>query len=220
MTLLDQNQQTPPTTRRYRGLAVAATVLLISVLALTGYVLLLKRRAERGRAHATDSQHLAAPVAGPQTQIPIYVGSDADASLIQRQASAAMPADPGERAQQALRALISACTSAGSTHPLPQGADIRAVYIVGSNLAVIDLNSAFVDAHPSGILVEQLTIASLAQTVAANVPGITQVKFLVEGKERDTLAGHVSLRPQYDVATLATPLIQQASQPATSTQPH
>lgn len=203
MTLLDPDLQTPAPTYRYRGLAIAATVLLISVLALVAYVFHLKRRAGSMQAHVTDSQPLPAPVAGRQERISIYVPSDSEGSIARQAVAVVMPSQPQERAQQALRALISACTASGSAHPLPEGADVSTVFIVRDNLAVIDLNSAFVDNHPSGILVEQLTIASLAQTAAASTPGITQVKFLVDGKERDTLAGHVSLKDEYDVAALA-----------------
>ena len=42
-------------------------------------------------------------------------------------------------------------------------------------------------------------LTSLIETLAANVPGITKVKFLVEGKERQTLAGHVDLMNFYQL---------------------
>jgi hypothetical protein len=50
---------------------------------------------------------------------------------------------------------------------------------------------------------EELTIVSVIQTLAANLPKLTRVKFLVDGKERDTLAGHSDLKSFYDVATVA-----------------
>jgi hypothetical protein len=66
-------------------------------------------------------------------------------------------------------------------------------------VAVIDFNADLANGHRSGILVEELTIASVVQTLTANVPGITRVKFLVDGKERETLAGHADLTGVYDV---------------------
>ena len=54
-----------------------------------------------------------------------------------------------------------------------------------------------------GILVEELTIASLVQTVAENIPGVTRIKILVEGKERETLAGHADLTTFYDVSVVS-----------------
>jgi hypothetical protein len=69
-------------------------------------------------------------------------------------------------------------------------------------LAVIDTNSAFADNHRSGVLVEELTVASLVETLSANIPGITRVRILVDGKSRDTLAGHADLSDFYDVAAV------------------
>jgi spore germination protein GerM len=81
-------------------------------------------------------------------------------------------------------------------------ADIRSIYLVDPGAAVIDLNGAFADQHRSGVLPEQLTVNSLVETLAINVPGIQRVNILVEGKSRDTLAGHADLRQTFDVATL------------------
>jgi hypothetical protein len=50
------------------------------------------------------------------------------------------------------------------------------------------------------VLVEELTVASLIHTVSANTPGILRVKILVDGKDRDTLAGHADLSSFYDVS--------------------
>jgi hypothetical protein len=47
---------------------------------------------------------------------------------------------------------------------------------------------------------EALTVDSMVATLAANVPGITKVKILIEGQERETLAGHADLMSVYDVA--------------------
>jgi spore germination protein GerM len=82
---------------------------------------------------------------------------------------------------------------------LASGADVHAVYLVTPGLAVIDLNSAFANGHRSGVLEEELTVASLIQTLAANVPDIMRVKILVDGRERETLAGHADLLGFYNV---------------------
>jgi hypothetical protein len=77
----------------------------------------------------------------------------------------------------------------------------------------VDFNADLANGHRSGIFVEELTLASVVQTLSNNLPGITRVKFLVEGKERETLAGHADLTEMYnvnDVAEMASAL--QASQ--------
>jgi hypothetical protein len=52
------------------------------------------------------------------------------------------------------------------------------------------------------VLEEELTVASLIQTLAANIPGILRVKILVEGKQRETLAGHADLSNFFDVSAV------------------
>jgi len=58
---------------------------------------------------------------------------------------------------------------------------------------VIDLNDAFADGHRSGVLVEELTLASLVQTLATGIPGINRVKILVGGRERALVLSKVLL---------------------------
>jgi len=93
-----------------------------------------------------------------------------------------------------------------STNPTPTGAtptspvaDPNALQpqTPGGELAVIDLRSNFVNAHPSGVEVETLTLQSIIGTLHANLPQIEQVRFLVDGQPRETLAGHADLLRTY-----------------------
>jgi hypothetical protein len=67
----------------------------------------------------------------------------------------------------------------------------------GGQLAVIDLRGSFVNQHPSGVEVENLTLLSMIGTLHANLPQIEQVRFLVDGQTRETLAGHADLLRTY-----------------------
>jgi hypothetical protein len=183
-----------------RSLQIAVGVLLLTAFGLGFYALHLKRTAEQPQPFS-DTRPMTPPVAGPTTRVTLYVASDAEGVLHARQVSIALPGEPAKRAREVLRALMAQYLEKSSAHPLAPGADIREVYLVNDSLAVVDLNAAFADAHRSGILVEELTLASMARTLAANLPGITRMKILVEGKERDTLAGHAGLREFYELAS-------------------
>jgi hypothetical protein len=67
----------------------------------------------------------------------------------------------------------------------------------GGELAVINLHSSFVNAHPSGVEVESLTLLSMIGTLHENLPQIEQVRFLVDGQPHETLAGHADLLRTY-----------------------
>ena len=69
-----------------------------------------------------------------------------------------------------------------------------------SSIAVVNLSAAFAQGHPSGIAPETLTLLSITGTLHANLPEIAQVRFLVDGQTRDTLAGHADLTRTYIAA--------------------
>lgn len=87
----------------------------------------------------------------------------------------------------------------GSSGPGSLAADSNQDAPVGDRhlMAVINLHSSFVESHPSGVAVETLTVLSIARTLHDNMPAIEQVRFLVDGQERDTLAGHADLTRVY-----------------------
>lgn len=67
----------------------------------------------------------------------------------------------------------------------------------GPEMAVVNLTSAFAAGHPSGIETETLTLLSICGTLHANLPRVTEVRFLVDGRSRPTLAGHADLTRTY-----------------------
>jgi hypothetical protein len=78
----------------------------------------------------------------------------------------------------------------------------------GPEMAVVNLSSNFVAGHPSGLETETLTVLSICSTIHANLPQVKQVRFLVDGKQRPTLAGHADLTRTYlvsDATSAASP---------------
>ena len=51
-----------------------------------------------------------------------------------------------------------------------------------------------VSAHPGGTSNELLTVYTFVNALTTNLPAVTAVQMLVEGKELDTLSGHIDLR--------------------------
>ena len=72
-------------------------------------------------------------------------------------------------------------------------------------LAVVNLTSNFVASHPSGLETETLTVLSICGTIHANLPQVTEVRFLVDGMPRPSLAGHADLTRTYLVGEAAVP---------------
>jgi spore germination protein GerM len=182
-----------------RHLIIAVAILLAITLGMGFYVLRMRARVDRTDVSAANTQPVAPPVSGSSEQVTLYVAYDDAGVLRPKAVRITLPTGRQERAAEILRALLTLYLDKFSPHALGPGSDIRDVYLVDPGLAVIDLNAAFADNHRSGVLVEELSVVSLVQTLSANIPGITRVKILVEGNERETLAGHADLSNFFDV---------------------
>ena len=186
-----------------RPLQIAVIILLLAVFGMGMYVLQTKRRAELSEMRAQDQRPIAPPVAGSQASVAIWVARDSDGALHSERIQAALPDERPDHERALLRALLGRYETPNSPHPIGAGADIKAIYLLPDGLAVLDMNAAFADRHPSGVLMETLTLASIAETLENNTPAIKRVKFLVEGKDRATLAGHADLTGTYELGVLA-----------------
>jgi spore germination protein GerM len=77
---------------------------------------------------------------------------------------------------------------------IPAGTTLRAVFVTEQGAAFVDLSREVAAAHPGGSLNELLTIYTIVQALTTNLPAVTSVQLLVDGKEVDTLAGHVDIK--------------------------
>lgn len=181
-------------------------IFLFVVSATLGGVLWhLRERAHQRLITGVTSTPTHAPQVAPLEQATLMVARDADNSLQTRLLSLPLPPDPDARARAVLGKLLDLYAAPDSSHPVPGGASsIAQIFLLpvssakssdqtGPELAVVNLTGAFAAHHPSGIETETLTVLSICATLHANLPRVTQVRFLVDGQPRATLAGHADL---------------------------
>jgi len=195
-------------------------IILVLASAIMGAVLWNQlRRAHERLLRGQNSAPALAPLVAPSEQATLMVASDADNSIGSRILTLPLPQNPEARARVVLGKLLDLYAAPDAAHPVPGGAvSVAQVFLMplpdGSGkapdssptspqLAVVNLTSAFAAGHPSGVQAETLTIFSICDTLSANFPRVTQVRFLVDGKPRDTLAGHVDLTRTYSTSDLA-----------------
>jgi hypothetical protein len=77
---------------------------------------------------------------------------------------------------------------------VPTGTLVNAVYLTAKGDAFVDLSNDVVTHHSGGSLDEALTVFAIVNALTVNLPDVTAVQILVDGKEVDTLAGHIDLR--------------------------
>ncbi len=171
-------------------------------------------QAHRRLTALNDATPIAAPTNNTE-DVTLYVANDTDGSITPTQQQIALPQEPTVRARALLERLLANYSLPTSTHPLQSGPAVDDVFILSlpianppvkstdtpptptGQLAIVNLRSSFVDNHPSGILVENLTLQSIIGTLHAALPQITQIRFLVDGQSHDTLAGHADLTHPY-----------------------
>lgn len=101
-------------------------------------------------------------------------------------------ADPTAQARAILEAQL-ATPEAPLLSAIPPGTALRAVFVANGD-AYVDVSPEIVSGHPGGTMNESLTVFTLVAAVKANLPAVGGVQILVNGKEVDTLAGHLDLR--------------------------
>lgn len=99
-------------------------------------------------------------------------------------------------AEQARRIVEAQIGPAPAPHvsAIPAGTKLRTVFFTKAGEVYVDLSADLQTNHPGGTTNETLTVYALVSALTANLPAVTGVQILVEGKEVETLAGHLDLR--------------------------
>ena len=103
----------------------------------------------------------------------------------------------GEGTLEQAREIVAAQmapVSAPLLSAIPPGTTLRALFISEGGEAFVDFSREIVSAHTGGTANELLTIYTIVNALTENLPAVRGVQVLVDGKEVDTLAGHVDLR--------------------------
>ncbi len=194
-------------------------VMLVVSVTMAVVLVRLRERAHDQLLKGEDVAPTSAPAVAPAEAATLMLANDIDGALLEEKTSLPLPKDAGARARALLEKLLEMYASPGAMHPVPAVArPVQQVFLLpvpedknkpavpggaaevtrqGEMLAVVNLSGEFADGHPAGIAAESLTVESICATLHANLPQIAQVRFLVNGETRKTLAGHADLTRTY-----------------------
>jgi len=182
----------------------ALTAIAVAVLAVVfGWILFigLPRWSGARPPQSTDARATPTAPAAPSTQPPgarkitatlFYVSTDGH---LLTGATRDVPFADGVALQA--RAIIEAQLAppaAPLVSAIPADTKLRDVFVTERGDAFVDLSNEVSTRHSGGSLDEILTIYTIVDALTVNLPAITRVQILVDGKEVETLAGHVDLR--------------------------
>jgi germination protein M len=142
------------------------------------------------------------PPSGPVAQQPasaarkitatLFYVSDDGMTLAGAQREVPFGATVPEQARAILEAQLA--HNAPLVSAIPADTKIREVFVTERGDAFVDLSAELSTHHSGGSLDEILTVYTIVNALTVNLPAISRVQILVDGKEVDTLAGHVDLR--------------------------
>ncbi len=198
-----------------RTQTILLVILLVASLVMGGVLFRMRERAHQRMLAGEDSAPTQAPAVAAPEQATLLVANDDDNSLRGQTYSLPLPKDKEARARALLAKLLDLYAAKDSNHAIPGGAaSVAQVFLLpaqstsagskpavaddtGPQIAVVNLKASFVASHPSGLETETLTVLSICGTLHANLPRVTEIRFLVDGEVRPSLAGHADLTRTY-----------------------
>jgi len=130
---------------------------------------------------------------GEFVEVTLFYISDDGMQLVGFERRLKRQAAPAEQARIILEAQLAE-PPAPLLSPIPTGTQLRAVYLTERGDAFVDLTEEVTLGHSGGSLEELFTVYAIVNAVTTNLPAIQAVQILVNGREVDTLVGHVDLQ--------------------------
>lgn len=177
---------------RTRALASAAIVLLAIAAGWVLFVGLPRWYGPKPPSQSSSAPAGDAPSAARKIVATLYYVSADGMMLTAVQRDVPFGATVPEQARAILEAQIAASPPLVSA--VPPETKLRDVFVTERGDAFVDLSGDISARHPGGSLDELFTVYTIVNALTVNLPAITRVQILVDGKEVDTLAGHVDLR--------------------------
>ena len=133
----------------------------------------------------------------PGEELSLWFASRQEDALVLERRRVALSQAPFDRVRASLQELIAGPTG-NALRTVSAEVKIREVFIDDQGTAYVDFSEALSQTHPGGLWAEMLTLRSIMQTLVANVPEIKRMQILIEGREVETLAGHMDIRRPLD----------------------
>ncbi|HXG53908.1 MAG TPA: GerMN domain-containing protein [Vicinamibacterales bacterium] len=178
-----------------RGRLLTGTAILVGAVAVWWILFIAAPGLYRPRPQAETAQPQQTDGSAAQRKITatlFFIGQDGmSLETVQREVPFGDPVD--EQARRIIEAQIAPPPDSLAS-AVPAGVKLRALYVSERGEAFVDFSGEITTQHTGGALDELFTVYAVVNALTVNLPAITRVQILIDGKEADTLAGHVDLR--------------------------
>jgi spore germination protein GerM len=169
----------------------------IAILVIAGSWWLVRaaihRRSAAGTTAATTQPGATGTTAARKITATLYFVSEDGMNLVGVQREVPFGETVIDQARQIVIAQLAAPPDPLAS-ALPPSTTLRTLYLTERGDAFVDLSSDARTKHTGGALDELFAVYAIVNALTTNLPAITRVQILIDGKEVDTLAGHVDLR--------------------------
>jgi spore germination protein GerM len=151
------------------------------------------RRTSTGQASPTTPASTRVAADARKITATLYFVSEDGMSLVGVQREVPF----GETVLDQAKQIVISQLAAGPTplvSAIPSETTLRSLYLTERGDAFVDLSADARTRHTGGALDELFTVYAIVNALTTNLPAVKRVQILIEGKEVDTLAGHVDLR--------------------------
>jgi hypothetical protein len=172
--------------------ATAGVVLLVAAIGVASYTIVRFRGGASTNAVAA-TQPTPPPQPGRKIKARLFYVSEDGMRLTSLERDVSFGETPVDQAREIVAAQIGPVAEP-LVSAIPPGTTLRALFLTEHGDAFVDLSREIASAHPGGSINELLTIYTIVNALTVNLPAVKSVQVLVDGKEVETLAGHVDLR--------------------------
>lgn len=139
---------------------------------------------------------------GEKKKVVLFFPSEEDFLLHPEEREIPAEVSPVQQAKQTIEELLKGSEN-GYLSPFPPETKLRELYFTPEGVAYVDFSKEIQENHLSGSSSEMSTVFSIVNSLAYNFKSIKKVFILIDGGEKETLGGHISLvrpfLPQYDL---------------------
>lgn len=186
---------------KLRSLRIPILAVLLAALVLLFILGISPERIARPSG-TTDAPADAVALEAETRSVTLYFQREEDGMFVPETRTIAASGNTAREAEAVLGELIKGSAN-GLASALPPEAKVGRVFVTKDGTAYADFSKDLVDAHPSGTEAEKATVFAIVNTLAQNFKSIKKVFILVDGEEKETLDGHVTLnrafRPDFSL---------------------
>ncbi len=132
------------------------------------------------------------PTVKSMRKVTLFFLREEDGQLVPEERDIVSALSTVREAEEVVAELIKG-SKMGLVSSLPAETKLVQLFITKEGVAYVDFSEDLVEKHPSGSTAEISTVYSIVNSLAYNFKSIKKVFILVDGEERETLSGHISL---------------------------